>query len=451
MARGDPVEFVKENPSGNGTRCWNQVLVGNPSTGDSINFEGILPSLDAFARARFSEPFTLFDSKQIWDDPDLANNVENYPLFWDNQEVSGGGTSTLFNVNRASTTLGVSATTAGKRVRQSKQRFNYQPGKSQLAIFTHIDLETTSGNTKEIGLFDDNNGLFVRSSSGTRSVVVKSFASGAAVDRVFNQADWNLDKMNGNGASGVNLDFTKCQIPFVDFEWLGVGRVRFGWFIDGMPIYCHEINNANNLDVVYMSNPNLPIRYSIENDGTGAADTLETVCSTVISEGGIQPNGVLRFADIGDDGTVDIPAATLGTTYVLAGIRLKSAYLSADVKEVFVSIIENSGANNPFVWRLHLNPTIAGGSLSYSDVANSAMQFAPGSPTGALTILPANFGTVVSGAYQARQDANANVPLESALRLGSLIDGTPDEYVLSGTPLTTSQVYYAGAQWREAW
>jgi hypothetical protein len=256
MARGDPVEFVQEP----GERVWNQVLVGNPNTGTSVNFEGIISSLDAFARQRFSEPFTLFDSKQIWDDPDLANNVENYPLFWDNQEVSGGGTSTLFSANRASTILGVSATTAGNRVRQSKQRFNYQPGKSQLAIFTHIDLDTTSGNTKEVGLFDDSNGIFFRSSGGVKSAVVKSFATGAAVDRVFNQADWNLDQMNGNGASGVNLDFTRCQIPFIDFEWLGVGRVRYGWFIDGMPIYCHEVNNTNNLDVVYMSNPNLPIR-----------------------------------------------------------------------------------------------------------------------------------------------------------------------------------------------
>jgi hypothetical protein len=60
-------------------------------------------------------------------------------------------------------------------------------------------------------------------------------------------------------------------------------------------------------------------------------------------------------------------------------------------------------------------------------------------------------GTIVAGGYQARQDANASIPLESALRLGALIDGTPDEFVLSGGPLSNSQLYFGGMQWREAW
>lgn len=415
--------------------------------GNFITQPGDTGFIDAFARQRFSQPFTIFDSKQIWDDLDIANSAENYPLFWDNQEVSGAGTTTTFDVNRASTTLGVALNTAGNRTRQSKQRFNYQPGKSQLAMFTFVDLATGSGVTKQIGLFDDDNGLFFQSSDGVQSVIVRSFASGAAVDTVVNQAAWNLDVMNGTGASGANLDFSKCQIPFVDFEWLGTGRVRFGWFIDGLPLYCHEFKNANNLAVVYMSTPNLPIRASIENDGAGAADTFEQICVTVVSEGGVQPNGALRFQDIGTTGAVDITAATPGTAYAICGIRLKTAYLSADVRETFVSVIENSGANNAFSWRLHFNPTLTTG-LTYADVPNSAIQFGAGLATG--DVLTAN-GAVIAGGYQARQDANASVELQSALRLGSLIDGTLDELVLSGTPITNNQTFFGGLQWREAW
>jgi hypothetical protein len=343
--------------------------------------------------------------------------------------------------------LAVSASTAGKRVRQTKQRFNYQPGKSQLTIFTFSNCGALPGNTIEQGLFDDDNGLFFRSDSGTSSVVIRSSVTGSPVDRVFTQANWNLDTMNGNGASGVDLNFALTQIPFVDFEWLGVGRVRFGWFIDGLPVYCHEVNNANDLDVVYMSTPNLPIRASIENDGTGGADSFETICSTVISEGGVQPNGVLRFADIGSLAANDITAAAPGNAYAICGIRLKAAYLSADVREVFVSIIENSGANNPFLWKAHLNPTLTAG-LTYSDVPNSAIQFGVGLPAGDVLT---DEGTVIAGGYQARQDANANISLESALRLGSLIDGTLDELILSGTPLGNNQLYFGGQQWREGW
>ena len=139
---------------------------------------------DAFARLRISEPFTLFDSKQIWNDPDLADSVENFPLFWDNQEISGGGTSTLFQVNRASTTLSVSNTTAGTRQRQTKQRFNYQPGKSQLVILTGLMSNEGAGITKRYGLYDDNNGLFLQVADGILGLGVRSFVSGAAVDTI---------------------------------------------------------------------------------------------------------------------------------------------------------------------------------------------------------------------------------------------------------------------------
>jgi len=43
-----------------------------------------------------------------------------------------------------------------------------------------------------------------------------------------------------------------------------------------------------------MSTPNLPLRYEIENDGTGISSSFEQICSTVISEGGAQNTGLIR-------------------------------------------------------------------------------------------------------------------------------------------------------------
>lgn len=424
-------------------------LAGSGSGGLKISFaDG--GSVDAFGKLRISEPYTLFDSKQIFNDPDIADNAENYPLFWDNQQISGGGTGTLFNVNRASTTLSVSTNTAGTRVRQTKQRFNYQPGKSLLIILTGLFGNTASGNTKRYGYYDGSNGVFYQDSGGVLSVVIRSFVSSVAIDTVVNQSDWNLDTLDGNGPSGVKLDPAKAQILFFDLEWLGVGRVRFGFFIDGMPIYCHEALHSNRIGSVYMSNPNLPVRGEIINNGTGGADSLELICATVISEGGVQPNGVLRFGDIGDSTAEDISAPTAGVTYALCGIRLKTAYLHADVKETSISVIENSGANNAFIWRLHLNPTIAA-ALTYTDQSNSAIQFGIADTATAANNVISAYGTVIAGGYQARTDANANVPLSSALRLGSLIDGTRDQLVLSASPITTNNLFFAGQGWREAW
>lgn len=60
------------------------------------------PAIDAFSRWRVSSPITLFDSKNIFNDDGLADSVENQPLFFDNQETSGGGTSTAYNANESS-------------------------------------------------------------------------------------------------------------------------------------------------------------------------------------------------------------------------------------------------------------------------------------------------------------------------------------------------------------
>jgi hypothetical protein len=233
---------------------------------DSLNF-------DAFARLRMSEPQTIFDSKQI---------ADNHPLFFDDQQTSGSGTSSTYNINQSSTILSVSDLTAGVRVRQTFRRFNYQTGTSFLWIRSAVIDEFGTGITKRLGYFDENNGLFFNFSNSVASVGVRSFTSGVAVDTLVPQSSWNIDKLDGTGASGITLDFTKILIFFCDFEW--VGTVRFGFFLFGKPFYCHRVDNSNINTVVYMSTPNLPLRTEITNDGTGSVSSITDIYSTVIVE-----------------------------------------------------------------------------------------------------------------------------------------------------------------------
>ena len=111
---------------------------------------------DAFGRQRISNPEAIFNSKQIFD---------NQPLYWDDIQESGTGTSSTYSSNRASSVLAVSATTAGKRTRQTFMRFNYQPSKSQLIFITGILKKSGGGSgiTTRMGLFDNDNGLFLES------------------------------------------------------------------------------------------------------------------------------------------------------------------------------------------------------------------------------------------------------------------------------------------------
>lgn len=412
---------------------------GNPNSASALVFISTSDngSIDAFGRFRTSHPLTLFDSKQIFD---------NQPLFWDDQEVSGSGTSSTHSTAEARSRLAVSATTAGKRVRQTFMRFNYQPGKSQLIFLTAVMNDATNTGIKAcVGMFDDDNGIFFCNDSGTLKAVRRTSVTGSAVDNEVSQSSWNLDTMDGNGASGVTLDPTKSQIMVIDFEWLGVGRVRMGFVVDGAIIYAHQFLNTNNLSVVYMSTPNLPLRYSLENDGTGDATTMDHICSTVISEGGSQDLGVLRYKSTG--GT-HIDANTQNTIYAIIGIRLKSTHLGATIKLVNTTIAEHQGNKN-YEWMLIFNPTVAG-TFTYSNETNSSIQTATGATANTVT-----GGTIITGGYASsaqKGGITVSSEIENALLLGSAIDGTPDEIVLCVRPVGGSaNIDIEGAiTWREA-
>lgn len=384
-------------------------------------------SIDAFGRWRVSEPFTIFDSKQLFD---------NLPFFWDDAETSGSGTSSSHSVNEAATTISVGATTAGTRVRQTYQRFNYQPGKSQQILLTFGEFDTATGITKRVGYFDADNGLFFESDAGTVKAVQRSKVTGSVVDTAVSQASWNIDTMDGSGKSGITLDFTKTQIAIIDFEWLGVGRVRMGWVVNGLIYYCHEFLNANNLATVYMSTPNLPLRYEIENDGTGAADDFVQICSSVSSEGGQDDNGILRHADSGA-----ISGLSTGNTYALIGLRLQSSKLGGIVEIETLSLLAST-VNDQAHWELIFNPTVAG-TFTYSNETNSVVQTATGSSSNTIT-----GGTKIDGGYfSTSQSTTVSVP--NALRIGADISGTVDEVVLACTPVTNNITVQSSLTWRE--
>ena len=400
-------------------------------------------AIDAFGRLRVSNPATLFDSKNIFDDNGLGSAFENQPLFFDNQNISGSGTSTQYRVNESSQRLTVSSA-AGARVRQSKQRFNYQSGKSQLCMVTFNLISLDANIRKRVGYFDDNNGLFLETSSSDVYLVRRTSTSGSPVDSQVAQASWNIDPFDGTGPSGITLDLTKTQILLTDFEWLGVGRVRMGFVIDGIIYYAHEFLSANNLTVVYMKSPNLPIRYEIENLGGGSTSSLDSICSTVISEGGTQDRGVDRYAST----TTLVDANAAGTVYAVVGLKLKTEYIGATIKILQTNLLEVQGSKN-LEWLLILNPDVAG-TFTYSNVINSAVQVAYGATANEVTN-----GTIVDGGFfissQGKTGGASETEITNQLSIGSTIDGTPDEIILCVKPLagSTNTDVYGAIKWRE--
>lgn len=403
------------------SRATKVEIIGEQITDDATR--------DAFGRLRVGNPQTLFDSKQIFD---------NQLLFWDDQEVSGTGTTSVHSVATASTIMSVSASTAGRRIRQTYQRFNYQPGKSQKIILTGTLQKSGGGQgiTRGYGYYDDQNGLIIQEQNGEIYVVIRSSVTGTPVDTKVPQHEWNIDKMDGTGQSKVVLDKTKSHILLIDFEWLGIGRVRFGFVIDGKVLYVHQFNHTNIIQGVYMSTPNLPVRYEIESDGTNEEASIEHICSTVISEGGSEKLGVLRHQDSGV-----ISGLGNGNVHGTIGIRLKNTHYGASVVLESLSVLLST--TNDFAhWELRLNPTVAG-TVNWISKSNSAIEYSIGTSANI-----ASGGIEIDGGF-----FSTNIPTQNttpnALRLGASINGTPDEIWLIVIPLSNNVSANSSVTWRE--
>lgn len=201
--------------------------------------------------------------------------------------------------------------------------------------------------------------------------------------------------------------------------------------------YAHEFLNANVSPTVYMANPNLPLRYEIENDGTGAASTMAAICGMVSAEGGEDNDGITRLASTG--GThVDANAAD--TLYAVVGIRLKSTHLNAVVKPLVVALLTET--NDDFEWALVLNPTVAG-TFTYSSIASSAVERALGATANTVT-----GGTQLGGGWISSGAAESAL-LPSNVHLGASIAGVRDQIVLCARPLSSNADIQGSLTFRE--
>jgi len=115
------------------------------------------------------------------------------------------------------------------------------------------------------------------------------------------QSEWNIDRCDGTGKSGYDLDITKMQMFYMDYSWYGAGFIRWGFrATDGNVIYAHKIPNNNFNTEAYMRSGNLPARYEVNTyvPATVAAKTLTNSDTTLyVAEAptAFPPTGTLRI------------------------------------------------------------------------------------------------------------------------------------------------------------
>ena len=196
--------------------------------------------------------------------------------------TAGSGTLTYVSGER-SILLDTNGTASGDLVtRQSHLYHPYQPGTMTKIMQTMVLGDTgKAGVRRRWGYFDEENGVFWELDGTTLYVVTRSNTTGSVVDTRVAQTDWNRDQLDGT--TDFTLDVTKTNLYWIDFQWLGVGVVRFGVYEDdGTKTTCHVFENPNNQEKAYMRQGTLPVRYECENTDTAVSSSeLKSICTTV--------------------------------------------------------------------------------------------------------------------------------------------------------------------------
>jgi hypothetical protein len=200
--------------------------------------------------------------------------------------------------------------------------------------------------------------------------------------------------------------------------------------------------NANSNETsVYMSNPNLPIRWEIEALApiTGTS-SIESICGSSNSEGWYEITGVTSSADTDGVWRVIQP----NTWWELLAVRMKWSY--AEFATAFIQQLSVLAATSwNFQYRIVLNPTVSN-AWTWSDANTnwSIMEFATN------RVINGNSWLSISSGYVA-SNANSITALDRpVLTFWTWLDWVTDVFSLQVYNLSSSQeTFFWSLTWRE--
>jgi hypothetical protein len=362
--------------------------------------QGVISAIDSKGRLKVQTQQTIFfNTFQYGKETDV----------WDESTTLGGlGT---FDTSFSQIAMSVTSTAGSKVIRQTRNVQRYTPGRAQNISFAIRLQNPVTGVRRRFGMFDGNDGFFfedcgtvdpVTGEPQYACVVINSDGPTPTVERIYRK-DWNGDKLDGNGPSGITANPAAQQLVSIEYEWYGAGQIVFSFVMDGLPRVIHVFNNGNRLSSPWAKTPFLPIRLELENFG-GAAGThyMWQGSNSLLVEGSVEKLGIAENILTPLTG-INMPLAN--TFYPILSIRLKSTALTGIVLPTYFQA--STLDNTDIYYQLIRNATVNGTWVNHPDT-NAFTQYNQTS-TGAITdgfVLDSGMITANSGSGPIRVDTN---------------------------------------------
>lgn len=362
-------------------------------------------------KAELTSPLTSFGD---------FRTTELHPIIQANFSTTVSNTDvcqhTLVNTGTVTQATGMavigSGTTTGSTARlASTKPCKYREGLGGLMRFTALFTSPVAGTEQYVGLGDEagtskflKNGYTIGYTGTTFEI--QRWQNDVLVQQIA-QSSWD-DKLDGTGASGMTVDFTKLNVWAINYQYLGGGNIFFSVEnkATGRFVQFHNLQYAGAFTVPSTYNPNFKVQMWVNNGATTSNMILKCASYAYFVEGHTeiteihQPQFSTGFQT----------KSTVTTEVAIVTIKNKTTYPTAAPLTNFISIllerwvanIDNNGATNVAVLRLVKNATL-GGTPSYTDInaTNSLVSY----DTAGTTVTGGT--TLASGSLTGKNDSFA--------------------------------------------
>lgn len=249
------------------------------------------------------------------------------------------------------------STTAGAGQAQvtSKRDIIYRMGHEAQAMFTCAFGASGAGLQQMAGVYDDNDGYFI---SLSETGVLQTNHRVGGVTTTYNQADFNIDTLNGDGLSDFTLNPQALNIYRISYGYLGslpaifelYGGTTLGW------VPFHTIDTINKTADLLLQSPNLPIRFDLVSDGTndGVMYSGSWTGASI---------GAERDRSLNDQFGFEVPASiAAGAETVIGSMRVKSLF-QGKANKIPIDFHNISGGfdgTKPHIVRVYRNTGLTG-------------------------------------------------------------------------------------------
>lgn len=362
---------------------------------------------------------------------------------WDESTANGG--TAVHDPSVSGVDMYVTNTLGSEVIRQTRQVMRYIPGRQSETSFAIRLTPPTAGIRRRFGMFTETDGFYFEDGGdGDYYCVIRSSVSGSVVENRVGRANWNGDKLDGNGPSGFTANPAAQQIIYFEYEWYGAGAVEIKFIINNHPHTIHTFFSANILETVWCKTPFLPIRCEITNTTGGQAAGnyhLYQGSNSCISDGNQGKLGIaesisspITGRSLGNTTTTFFPVLSIRIDPVnLSAIVLPSSFQAAtlDNTSIFYRLIRNATLTNPS-W-VNSNPGI--GFVEY-DISATAL-------TGGTII---DTGYIASGNQGLRIDLNP----DARFQIGRSSMGTVSDIITVAIVATAANKSgFAALSWTE--